>query len=86
MIILATYAYLLPYKSRVANALEVTLLLNLGLLMLFDATPQIKESLFTFETGTTVSPISWLLFTFYYLPAVLVVGVVIGLASHKLLR
>ncbi|XP_064396716.1 uncharacterized protein LOC135343670 isoform X3 [Halichondria panicea] len=84
--LLAGYSYLLPYKSRVANAFEVILLFNLIVLMLLDATPLVKESLFLFEAGVEVSPINWLLFSFYYLPILLLVGLLIGLAMHKLLN
>lgn len=84
--LLAGYSYLLPYKSRVANAFEVILLFNLIVLMLLDATPLVKKSLFLFEAGVEVSPINWLLFSFYYLPILLLVGLLIGLAMHKLLK
>ena len=84
VILLSTYAYILPYKSTIANTVEIILLLNLLVLMLLDATPLIRETLFTFspQTGIDagrrgVSHISWLLFSFYYLPVVLLAGVTI---------
>ncbi len=83
---LAGYTYLLPYKSTVANAFEVILLLNLIVLMLLDVTPIVRQSLFFFETDVDVSRVSWLLFAFYYLPTVLLLGLLIVLAVYQLMR
>ena len=93
VVFLSMYVYLLPYKSTIANTFEIILLLNLLVLMLLDATPLIRETLFTFsqQTGIDagrhgVSHISWLLFSFYYLPVVLLAGVTIAVPIGLVFR
>ena len=92
VIYLSMYAYLKPYKSMIANAFEIILLLNLLVLMLLDATPLIRETLFTFSLQTVfdagrpgVSHISWLLFSLYYLPVVLLPGLIAALLIRHLI-
>ena len=92
VIFLSMYAYFLPYKSILANAFEIILLLNLLILMLVDATPLIRETLFTFPVQPVVdagrhgvSHISWLLFSIYYLPVVLLVGLIVTLLIGQLI-
>ena len=93
VIFLSIYVYLLPYKSTIANTFEIILLLNLLILMLLDATPLIRETLFTFPVQPIVdasrhgvSHISWLLFSFYYLPVVLLAGLIVSLLIGQVIR
>ena len=84
--VLSATAFFSPYKSLVVNAVEILLLINLLVLLLLDATPVVKEFLFTFGVGLEVSPISWVLFTLYYIPVLALVGVVVVVVAHKIHR
>lgn len=59
-----------------ANALKITVLLNILILMLVETTPLIREELLISKPHSGidggVAYISWLLFPLYYLPAILV--------------
>ena len=83
VIILSAYAYFMPYKSRIANATEVVVLLNLVIILLLSTTPLVRES---FGALTEVNPGNWLLYILYYLPIVLLFALGISLTTHILLR
>lgn len=84
------YSYVLPYKSNVANIIEIVVQLNFLTLLVLETTPLFQETLYVFSTPTynesersrvecVNSPTgtslkTWLLLPFYYLP-------VLGLTS-----
>lgn len=78
------YAYNLPYKSKIANILEIVVQLNFLALLLLDITPIIRDELFVFGGDTNnsgcnifsrVSYIVMLLAPVYYVPVVLLLVV-----------
>ena len=82
--VLSATAFFLPYKSLLSNVIEIFLVLNILLLLLLDATPHIRESLFTFGAGVDVSPISWVLFTLYYIPIIALMGIMAVVLVRKI--
>ncbi len=84
--VLSTTSFFLPYKSFLSNSVEIILLINVTVLMLLDATPSIREALFTFSEKSDVSPISWLLFSVYYLPILLFIAILVGDIAHRIAR
>ena len=82
------YAYNFPYKSKVANILEVVLQLNFLILLLLEYTLVLREDLFVFSGDTSVgvcdnnctniSYIVILLAPVYYMPLVLFSAVATG--------
>ena len=85
---LSLYTYNFPYKSKVANILEVVLQLNLLILLLLEYTFVLREDLFVFSGDTSVgvcdndftniSYIVILLAPIYYMPLVLFFAVATG--------
>ena len=82
-IIITVYGFVQPYKSRTANLLEMGVQVNFLLLLLIEATSNIRELYFTFppllqsnvtsepecvDSPTGIAPITWILMPFYYLP------------------
>lgn len=79
-----TYSYILPYKSKAANAIEIIVQLNFLTLLVLEATPLFQDTLFVFPTPSkeesdrsgvecldspmSASHLTWLLLPFYYLP------------------
>ncbi len=84
VIVLSTNAFFLPYKSFLSNSVEIILLINVTVLMILEATPLIREALFTFSERSDVSPISWLLFSVYYLPILLFIAIVVGDVAYRI--
>lgn len=88
VISLSLYTYNLPYKSKLANVIEVIVQLNFLALLLLDFTPSIRTDLFFFsvnaDDGTCsnmfshVSYIVMLLGPLYYAPVLFffIVGLV----------
>ena len=87
MIVLAVYStvygYVQPYRSRLANLLEIAVNINFLLLLLINATSFFHDDMFIFSsadmvfnntssgcTGSIagVAHVSWLLTPFYYFP------------------
>lgn len=78
------YSYVMPYKSKVANAIEIVVQLNFLTLLVLEVTPLFRDTLFVFPTPTDrdlersrtecvdspadTSSLTWLLLPFYYLP------------------
>ena len=52
VISLIVYGYVLPYKSRVANGVEIATQLNFLTLLILEATPLFRETLFFFPAPT----------------------------------
>ena len=82
-IIITVYGFVQPYKSRTANLLEMGVQVNFLLLLLIEATSNIRDLHFTFppllqsnvtsepecvDSPTGIAPITWILTPFYYLP------------------
>ena len=82
-IIITVYGFVQPYKSRAANLLEIGVQVNFLLLLLIEATSNIRDLYFTFppllqsnmtsepecvDSPTGIAPITWILMPFYYLP------------------
>ena len=86
VVIIAVYGYVQPYKSRVANVLELVVQVNFLIFMLLEATTFVRESLFKFSvhvssnnaTPQGISFLSWLLLPFYYFPLVLLIVIGCG--------
>lgn len=84
VISIIVYTYVLPYKSKVANILEIVVQLNFLTLLVLETTPLFQETLFVFPATTeqdlerssrecvdspkNTSLLTWLLLPFYYLP------------------
>ena len=81
--IITVYGFVQPYKSRTANLLEMGVQVNFLLLLLIEATSNIRDLYFTFppllqsnvtsepecvDSPTGIAPITWILMPFYYLP------------------
>ena len=78
------YTYVLPYKSKVANTLEIAVQLNFLTLLVLETTPLFQDTLFIFtapseqdlernsqecvDSPKDTSLLTWLLLPFYYLP------------------
>ena len=94
VVLIALYGYAQPYRSTLANILELIFQTNFLILILLEGTSLIRDSLFTFpvtdnisstrdyESGT--SPLTWLLLPFYYLPVVVFVLVCTAYGVHYL--
>ena len=82
-IIITVYGFVQPYKSQTANFLEIGIQVNFLVLLLIEATSNIRELYFTFppllqsnvtskpecvDSLTGIAPITWILMPFYYLP------------------
>ena len=82
-IVITVYGFVQPYKSQTANLLEMGVQVNFLLLLLIEATSNIRELYFTFppllqsnatsepecvDSPTGIAPITWILMPFYYLP------------------
>ena len=82
-IIITVYGFVQPYKSQTANFLEIGVQVNFLVLLLIEATSNIRELYFTFppllqsnvtsepecvDSLTGIAPITWILMPFYYLP------------------
>ena len=52
VISLIVYGYVLPYKSKVANGVEIVTQLNFLMLLVLEATPLFRELLFIFPAPT----------------------------------
>ena len=52
VISLIIYGYVLPYKSKVANGVEIVTQLNFLTLLVLEATPLFRETLFIFPAPT----------------------------------
>ena len=52
VISLIVYGYVLPYKSKVANGVEIVTQLNFLTLLVLEATPLFRETLFIFPAPT----------------------------------
>ena len=92
------YTYMLPYKSKVANALEIAVQLNFLTLLVLETAPLFQDTLFIFpapseqdlERGSQecldspkdASLLTWLLLPFYYLP---VLGFIVTASVHLIL-
>ena len=86
------YSYVLPYKSKVANTIEIIVQLNFLTLLVLEATPLFQETLYVFSAPTDeelersrvkcvnspadTSSKTWLLLPFYYLPLLGLISVV----------
>lgn len=96
MSILGIYGYLMPYKQRVANVLEIAVLIDYIILLLFKGNPGIEvldTITVTTDASSTPSKIitafSIVLASFYYFPAlmfVVVCGLWIANSAHKKLK
>lgn len=85
VISICLYAYNMPYKSKVANILELVVQLNFLFLLLLELTPFISEDFFVFNGKTSggdcsnvfsrVSNIVVLLAPIYYAPLLLIIVV-----------
>ena len=98
MISFTVYAYVLPYKEMLVNIVELFLQLSLMIFLLLRSTKSIVESYLKFpnyehadngeidgcssETGLT--PLTWILFPFAYLPLVVIIGIFIVMILIKL--
>ena len=82
-IIITVYGFVQPYKSQTANILEMGVQVNFLVLLLIEATSNIRELYFTFppllqnnmtsepdcvDSSTGIAPITWILMPLYYLP------------------
>ena len=76
-VIIAIHGYVQPYRSRLANLLELAVSINFLILLLINTTPYFNEDMFFFssaehnstsECTNGVAQISWLLLPIYYLP------------------
>ena len=85
-IVITVYGFAQPYKSLIANILEMGVQVNFLLLLLIEATLGIRDLYFTFppllqsssrfdsecvDSLTGIAPITWILMPFYYLPLLL---------------
>lgn len=87
MISISLYAYNFPYKSKVANIIEIVIQLNFLALLLLEQTPLVRETVFIFSRDTSgdecdstfsnVSYIVFLLAPIYYAPLLLLVVVAV---------
>ncbi len=80
---LTVYAYLLPYKSAIANACEVAVLLNMILLLLLSTTSLVRES---FGDVLKVRAERWLLYCLYYMPILLLIALCLCLSVYRVVR
>ena len=78
------YTYVLPYKSKVTNTLEIAVQLNFLTVLVLETTPIFQDTLFIFtapseqdleissqkcvDSPKDTSLLTWLLLPFYYLP------------------
>ena len=84
------YGFAQPYKSLIANILEMGVQVNFLLLLLIEATSGIRDLYFTFppllqsntrfdpecvDSPIGIAPITWILMPFYYLPLLVFVVV-----------
>ena len=92
------YTYVLPYKSKVANILEIAVQLNFLTLLVLEITPIFQDTLFIFpdpseqdleissqkcvDSPKNTSLLTWLLLPFYYLP---VLGFIVTASIHLIL-
>ena len=91
-IVFTVYGFVQPYKSLIANIIEMGVQINFLLLLLIEATSEIHDIYFTFppilqsdatsqgecvDTLTGIATTTWILMPFYYLP-LLVFAVVAG--------
>ena len=82
-IIITVYGFVQPYKSQTANFLEIGVQVNFLVLLLIEATSNIRELYFTFppllqsnmtsepecvDSPRGIAPITWILMPLYYLP------------------
>ena len=93
-VIIAIHGYLQPYRSRLANLLELAVSINFLILLLINTTPFFNEDIFFFssagpsstsECTAGVAQISWLLLPIYYLP-ILVVSVTAATLAYPFIR
>ena len=82
-IIITVYGFAQPYRSLIANILEMGVQVNFLLLLLIESTSSIRDSYFIFpaltqsntefdpkcvDSPTRIAPLTWILMPFYYLP------------------
>jgi len=94
MVILALYAYVLPYKYMLANIFELLFQLSLALLLLLRSTQNIVDTYLVFPHGnsssgacshkTNAATLTWLLFPFAYFPLAFTFIVIIVKIIQKL--
>lgn len=94
LVMIALYGFVQPYRSKVANILELVFQTNFFVFILLENTPLIRDNLFTFpvEDPTTtsvdesyessISNLTWLLTPFYYLPLIVFVLVCAAYGGH----
>lgn len=98
VISIITYTYVLPYKSKVANTIEIAVQLNFLTLLVLEITPIFQDTLFIFpapseqdleissqkcvDSPKNTSLLTWLLLPFYYLP---VLGFIVTASVHLIL-
>ena len=96
MVLLAAYGYLMPYKQRTANWLEVIILVDFLILLLLRNNPILQEILSNFPapTNATCLPLSTtaithfaaLLSPLYYLPLLIGCCAIVVWIIHRLLQ
>jgi len=82
-IVITVYGFAQPYRSLIANILEMGVQVNFLLLLLIESTSSIRDSYLTFpaltqsntefdpkcvDSPTGIAPLTWILMPFYYLP------------------
>lgn len=92
VVMIVVYSYVLPYRSKVANAVEIGVQLNFLTLLVLESTDLFQEALYFFRAPTDedversrvecvdspmgTSSKTWLLLPFYYLPVLGLVSII----------